>query len=54
MISTGFEQRVKIHQIIDNQIPEFFLDENPKFSEFLKQYYKSQEFPGGQIGRAHV
>jgi hypothetical protein len=49
MISTGFEQRVKIQQIIDNQLPEFILDENPKFSEFLKQYYISQEYPGGPV-----
>jgi hypothetical protein len=49
MISTGFEQRVKIQEVIDNQIPEFFLDENPKFSEFLKDYYKSQEYPGGPV-----
>lgn len=49
MISTGFEQRVKIQQIIHNQIPEFFLDENPKFTDFLVQYYKSQEYPGGPV-----
>lgn len=49
MIITGFEKRVKIQQIIDNQIPEFILDENPKFSEFLKQYYISQEYPGGPV-----
>jgi len=49
MISTGFEQRVKIQQIIVNQLPEFILDENPKFSEFLKQYYISQEYPGGPV-----
>jgi hypothetical protein len=49
MISTGFEKRVKIQQIIDNQLPEFILDENPKFSEFLKQYYISQEYPGGPV-----
>ena len=49
MISTGFEQRVKIQQIINNQLPEFILDENPKFSEFLKQYYISQEYPGGPV-----
>ena len=46
MISTNFESRVKINQIIDNQIPEFILEENPKFLEFLRQYYISQEFEG--------
>ena len=49
MISTGFESRIKIQQIIENQIPEFISDENPKFGEFLKQYYISQEYQGGPI-----
>ncbi len=49
MIETGlgFDARVKVQQIIENQLPEFILDESPKFSEFLKQYYISQEFQGG-------
>jgi hypothetical protein len=49
MIQTGFESRVKIQQIIDSQLPEFILDENPKASEFLKQYYISQEYQGGPV-----
>jgi len=49
MIQTGFESRVKIQQIIDNQLPEFILDESPKASEFLKQYYISQEYQGGPV-----
>ena len=49
MIQTGFESKVKIQQIIDNQLPEFVLDENPKASEFLKQYYISQEYQGGPV-----
>jgi len=49
MISTNFESRVKINEIVSNQIPEFILDQNPKFSEFLKQYYISQEFEGGPV-----
>ena len=40
MIQTGFESKVKIQQIIDNQLPEFILDENPKTVEFLKKRYK--------------
>jgi hypothetical protein len=47
MIKTGFETRVKVHQIIENQLPEFILDESPKAAEFLKQYYLSQEYQGG-------
>ena len=49
MIQTGFESRVKIQQIISNQLPEFILEESPKASEFLKQYYISQEYQGGPV-----
>jgi hypothetical protein len=49
MIQTGFESRVKIQQIIESQIPEFLFDESPKVSEFLKQYYISQEYQSGPI-----
>jgi hypothetical protein len=49
MIETGFNNRVKVNQIIESQIPEFLLSESPKLSEFLKQYYVSQEFPGGPV-----
>ena len=49
MISTGIDKRIKIQQIIDNQLPEFILSENPKTADFLKQYYISQEFTGGSI-----
>jgi hypothetical protein len=43
---------VKISDIVENQIPEFILSENPNFSEFLKQYYISQEFQGATIDLA--
>lgn len=49
MITTGFDARVKVQQIIDNQLPEFLLSESPKVVEFLRQYYISQEFQGGPI-----
>ena len=49
MVHSNFESKVKIQEIINNQIPEFILDENPKFSEFLKQYYISQEYQGGTV-----
>jgi len=49
MIETGFDARVKVQQIVENQLPEFILDESPKSSEFLKQYYISQEYQGGTI-----
>jgi hypothetical protein len=40
---------VKISDIVENQIPEFILSENPNFVEFFKQYYISQEFQGSTI-----
>ena len=49
MIETGFDARVKVQQIVENQLPEFILDESPKSSEFLKQYYISQEYQGGPV-----
>ena len=49
MIQTGIESRVKIQDIISNQLPEFVLDESPKAVDFLKQYYISQEYQGGPI-----
>ena len=44
MIQTGFESRVKVQQVIESQLPNFILDENPNAAEFLKQYYISQEY----------
>ena len=49
MITTGFESRVKIQQIVENQLPEFLVTESPKSLEFLKQYYISQEYQGGPV-----
>ena len=47
MITTGFDARVKVGQIIESQLPDFLLQESPKTVDFLKQYYLSQDFPGG-------
>ena len=41
MIQTGFEKRVTVQQVIENQLPEFVLSESPKTVDFLKQYYIS-------------
>jgi hypothetical protein len=49
MIQTGFESRVKVQQVIENQLPNFILDESSNTAEFLKQYYISQEYQGGVI-----
>jgi hypothetical protein len=49
MIETSFDSRVKIHQIVSNHLPEFLREESPKTTEFLKQYYISQEFQSGVV-----
>ena len=49
MIQTGFETRIKVQDIVSNQLPNFILDESPKTVDFLKQYYISQEYKGGPI-----
>ena len=47
MIQTGIVSKVKIGDILSNQLPEFIRDESPRTVDFLKQYYISQEFQGG-------
>ena len=49
MIQTGIESRVKVHQLIEGQLPEYILDQSPKTVEFFQQYYRSQEYQGGPI-----
>jgi len=49
MSNIGFELRIKITDIIESQLPEFVRSENPKVSEFLKQYYIGQEYQSGPI-----
>ena len=49
MFESDFEKRVQINKIIENQLPEFLLSESPKASDFLKQYYISQEYQGGSV-----
>lgn len=49
MLENGFESRIKVQQIIENQLPEFILDENPKAVEFFQQYYISQEYQSGPV-----
>ena len=48
MIDTSI-QRVKISQVIENQLPEFVQSESPLFVDFMKQYYISQEYQGGPV-----
>jgi len=49
MIATGFDRKVKIQQVIQNHLPEFVTADFPKVTEFLKQYYISQEYQGGPV-----
>ena len=48
MIETSLT-RVKIHEVVQSQIPESIDSENPLFGEFMKQYYLSQEYQGGSV-----
>ena len=41
------DKRIKVNTIIENQLPEFVVTDFPNATEFLKQYYISQEFQGG-------
>ena len=43
------DSKVKISNILESQLPEFILDDNPLFKEFLEQYYLSQEHEYGTI-----
>ena len=49
MIETGIVNKVKIQDVISNQLPNFILDESPTTVDFLQQYYASQEYQGGAI-----
>ena len=42
-----FDKRIQVNRIIENQLPEFVVTDFPDATEFLKQYYISQEFQGG-------
>ena len=48
MIQTSLT-KVKINEVVQSQLPEVIDAENPRFGEFLKQYYISQEYQGGAI-----
>ncbi len=41
--------RVKTYQVVSDQAPEFAINENPLFENFLEQYYISQEYQGGVV-----
>ena len=48
MISTD-SKRVKIQDIVENQLPSFAKEDFPLIVDFLRQYYVSQEYPGAPV-----
>jgi len=48
MISTDFK-RVQLQNIVEHQLPSFVREDFPLITEFLKQYYISQEYPGASV-----
>jgi len=49
MMQENIPQKVKISQIVRNQVPEYFLEGKTNFPEFLEQYYLSQEYQGSPL-----
>ena len=43
------EKRVQLSKIVKNQVPEYVRTDFPLISEFLKEYYRGQEYQGGPI-----
>ena len=43
------EKRVQFSNIVKNQLPNYVVEEFPLISEFLSQYYISQEFKGAPV-----
>ena len=41
------DKRIKVNTIVQNQLPQFVVSDFPNATEFLKQYYISQDFQGG-------
>jgi len=43
------EKRVQLSKIVKNQVPEYVRSDFPLISEFLREYYRGQEYQGGPI-----
>ena len=43
------EKRVKLNQIVKNQLPSYVREDFPLVGDFLSQYYLGQEYQGGPI-----
>ena len=48
MISTE-RTRVKIKEVVSSQLPSFVRDSYPLLTEFLGEYYSSQEYSGSPL-----
>ena len=43
------EQRIKISQVVDHQLPSFIRNDFPFVGKFLEQYYKALEYQSGPL-----
>ena len=43
------EKRVQLSTIVKSQVPDYVRTDFPLITEFLKEYYKGQEYQGGPI-----
>ena len=43
------EKRVKLNQIVKNQLPSYVQEYFPLGGSFLSQYYQGQEYQGGPV-----
>ena len=43
------EKRVKLNQIVKNQLPSYVQEDFPLVGSFLSQYYQGQEYQGGPV-----
>ena len=41
--------KIKIRNLLENQLPAFLREDNPEFLQFLTEYFKSNEVIGGSI-----
>ena len=48
------EKRVKLNQIVKNQLPSYVQEDFPLVGSFLSQYYQGQEYKGGPVSYTHL
>ena len=47
------QKRVQIKNLIQDQVPQYVRDQYPEFVEFLVDYYRTLEDPGGPLDIAN-